>query len=169
MIGFALLVLASSTHSTLWYRPSPLQLRVDRSFSITPIDTPLIAARLRLTEQRTGTCTDECEWVDRDKVRYLFWGDTPNRQFLVAKTIRAADFLWKPIPALGIGQARDRALVMNAVQRFAPRAEFDCLEPSGTDTPGISCSASIDPGWVTVDFDVDGKLVQVRLDGYHRQ
>jgi hypothetical protein len=159
MIWLALLAQAGLANPSNLYLPSPDQVRIDRSFSMIGIDTPLIVARLRLKEDRTG------DWMDRDGVRYTFRGDNPNRLYLVAKTVRASDYVWKSIPALGIGHARERALVMASVQRQVRGAPFDC-QPSQQAADFVTCRAQLKPGWVAIDFDAGGQLFEAQLVGY---
>lgn len=165
MIWLALIAQAGAAPLPYLYLPSADQARIDRSFSMIAINTPLIVARPRLREERQPDCGTECDWVDKDGVRYSFAGDNANRRYLVAKTVRASDYLWKPIPALGIGQARDRALVMATVQRFVRGAPFDCSAPIGTPSP-VTCHALLKPGSVTIAFDAGGKLIEARFVGY---
>ena len=165
MIWLALLAQAGLANTGYLYLPSPDQARIDRSFSMIAIDTPLILARARLKAATSGDCAITCDWIDRDGVRYSFRGETAGRQYLVAKTVRATDYVWKAIPALGIGQARDRALVIAAVQRQVRGLRLDCAATGasgGTET----CRADLKPGWITLAFQADGKLIEATLVGY---
>lgn len=164
MIFLALLLQAGFGNPGNLYLPSPDQARIDRSFSMIRIDTALIEARPFLTLDRAGQCQmdAECEAVDRNGVRHVFRGANQNRRYLVAKTVRAADFMWKSIPALGIGQYRDKTMVMLQVAKETRGKPFDC-QPSGG---GESCRMALKPGYVTIDFDGDGKLVEASLIGY---
>jgi hypothetical protein len=151
------------------YSPSLQQQRVDRSFSDIPIDTPFSQARGQLTEIRSGGCEGwkECEWRDRQGVRYYFWGD-PEAYGVVVKTIWVADFAGRPIQALGIGPARKRDQVLAAAKEFEPDATWECMELEDNNPgPGEACTAFLGPGWATVAFDQHGSLTEVRIDGYH--
>jgi len=165
VIWLASIAQASAAPLPHLYLPSADQARIDRSFSMIAINTPLIVARPRLKEDRQPACGGTCDWVDKDGVRYSFAGESADRRYLVAKTVRASDYVWKAIPALGIGQARDRALVMAAVQRFMRGAPFDCSGPAGTPSP-VTCRAPLKPGSVTITFDAAGKLIEARFVGY---
>ena len=71
------------------------------------------------------------------------------------------------IGALDIGTARDQSEVMARVRRFLPDVAFDC-DPSlvsGNVGP-VECGATLNPGWVEIGFDHDGRLLRVRFDGY---
>ena len=141
--------------------PSPIQQRVDASFSAIPIGTPLSDVRGKLHEERKEGCEQsaDCEWLGGDGVRYYFWGDGPDLLEVAVKSIEASDFEGKAIPALGIGTARSRSDVRQAVARFSSEIELEC----GRST----CSATLLPGWVTLTFDDQDLLTEVRLDGYH--
>jgi hypothetical protein len=138
------------------YLPSAEQLRIDRGFSMVLIDT--------LKLDRSGACqaSISCETMDKNGVRYTFGGETMNRRYVIAKTVRAADYLWKSIPALGIGQFRDKPMVMAAVGRKTRSAPFDCRP----DASGELCILPLKPGRIEISFDTDGKLLQARLIGY---
>lgn len=145
------------------YRPSGDQERVDRSISDIPIEANFEAVRGRLECIAGCNEGDEAEWQDGQGTRYHFWGG-PGDLWVVIKRVDAADFAG-PIPALEIGAARERSEVLAAAKNFIPGAEFQCTDPE----PGISeeCQAFLDPGWVTIRFDASGRLIEVRLDGYH--
>jgi len=150
------------------YSPSPLQTRVDRSFSAIPIASPFSLVRPRLTEVQIQGCekNGECEWRDRDGVRYYFWGD-PESLGVVVKDVWAGDFKNRRIPAMEIGLARRRGAVMAAARHFAPEATFECSRLAEPWLGEESCEAFLRPGWVTIVFDKSGNLTEVRLDGYH--
>ena len=149
------------------YRPSPDQQRVDRSFSDIPLRTPLDQLRSRLTEIPLDECQQlgECEWRDGGGVSYYLWADEPSAYFVVVKSLRADDFAGRPIRALGIGAARTRDEVLEAARSFRPGADFDCTTWGGEG--GETCSATLDPGWVTISFSRSGRLLDLRIDAYH--
>jgi hypothetical protein len=146
------------------YLPSAEQLRIDRGFSMVLIDTLYLDARGFMKLDRSGACqaSISCETMDKNGVRYTFGGETMNRRYVIAKTVRAADYLWKSIPALGIGQYRDKPMVMAAIGRETRGAPFDCRP----DTGGELCTLPLKPGRIEISFDTDGKLVQASLVGY---
>ncbi len=153
------------------YRPSLLQTRVDRSFSNIAIETPLKKVRGRLREERADGCHEagECDWLDRNKVRHYFWGDGPENLWVVIKSIRTADFPNRSIPALGIGMARSKNRALAAARTFAPELKFDCASGTKTGRQNVRsyCMATLKPGWVTLEFDANDRLTEVRFDGYH--
>ena len=106
----------------------------------------------------------ECDWRDADGVRHSFWADAPLADFVVVKSIHADEFGARAIPALGIGVARQRDLVMAAARSFVPEADFECVQFEEDRT--AACSATLHPGWVTIRFDASGSLTEIRLDGY---
>lgn len=147
------------------YLPSAEQIRIDRGFSMVLIDTLYIEARGFMKLDRSGACQTSisCETMDKNGVRYTFRGETMNRRYVVAKTVRAADYLWKAIPALGIGQFRDKPMVMAAVARETRGAPFDC-RPSNAG--GELCALPLEPDRIEISFDADGKLLAASLIGY---
>ncbi len=169
MIGFlfAFLTVAAVSVDDAGYLPSPQQQRVDRSFSDIPIDAPLDELQDRLSMIIENECEQwgECEWRDAHGVRYYFYGDGPDNLGVVVKSIDAADYTARAIPALGIGVARERDQVLAAARKFVPDADFECGE-SGDDSIEV-CNATLDPGWLTIRFDASGSLIGVQLDGYH--
>jgi hypothetical protein len=142
------------------YEASPAQARVDRSFSAFKIESPLAEVKDRLN---IIPCEydGECEWRDADGVRHYFFDD-----LLVVKRVDAADFVGRPILALGIGMARSRREVMMAAQRFLPDVDFDCRKWKD-DRQWETCQAFLVPGHVTIEFDKQGLLVELDLSGYH--
>jgi hypothetical protein len=168
-VVFALLATAASPNSGS-YRPSALQQRVDRSFSSIAIETSFKSARQKLREDRRDSCHQfaECEWLDAAKVRYTFWGDGPSNLWVVVKSIDARDFSKRAIGALGIGLARKRLSVLAAAKKFAPDLQFSCAKESrDQQSTGTICEGTLQPGWVTMNFDRKDDLIAVRLDGYH--
>lgn len=151
------------------YCPSPLQVRVDRSFSDIAIDTPQRAVSEPLTEVRIDGCetADGCDWRDADGVRYFFWGD-PSDLWVVVKTVRADEFFSRPIRALGIGLARQREDVLANVRRFLGDVPLNCIPESSSHNRSIvGCHVVLDPGWIRIWFDKNGQLLEARFDGYH--
>jgi hypothetical protein len=148
---------------------SALYRAVDRSFSAIPMDTPLSRARARLTEQRVGGCerANDCDWLDANRTRHAFYGDTPANMTLFVKAAEASDFNGRTIPALGIGTARDQRTVMANIRRAFPRLAFTCdtLNASGNVGP-VECSADVAPGWIQIGFTRRGVLQAVRFDAY---
>jgi len=143
------------------YLPTALQMKVDRSFSALSIDTPLVEAEPHLTRIAEGDCAarGECDWRDAESVRHYFWGDDSGSLHIVVKTVRADEFAGRRIRALGIGNARNRTEVVEAIRKFAPDMPLECDESS--------CGATLVPGWITVRFDDADQLAEVRFDGYH--
>lgn len=170
LIALTSTIAASAAPGQTGYRPSPLQLRVDRSFSSIEIGTSLTKARSRLKEERIGACHegDGCDWLDRNKVRHWFWGDSPFDLWVVVKQVKATDFTGRPIPALGIGMVRSKAQVIAAARKFDRKLAIDCGKELQTGKMKLrsSCSATLNPGWISIDFDARGQLVEVRFDGY---
>ena len=124
--------------------------------------------RTRLTEIRAGGSEEigECLWRDAGAVRYGLWADEPFAYFVVDKWVRADDFAGRPIAALGIGLARERREVLRKASRFIPEATFECDEWR-TEAEWETCQALLSPGWVTIEFDEHGSLVEIHLTGYH--
>ena len=169
MIGFlfAFLTVAAVSVDDAEYLPSPQQQRVDQSFSDIPIDAPLAELKHRLSMIVENECEqrEECEWRDAQGVRYYFFGDGPDNLGVAVKSIDAADYPARAIPALGIGVARERDEVLTAARKFVPDANFECGE---LDDDSIEvCNATLEPGWLTIRFDASGSLMRVQLDGYH--
>lgn len=148
------------------YCPSADQIRVDRSFSDIAIDTSP-QSNAALNEERVDGCeqADECAWLDDNKVRHYFWSDGPANRYIVVKLIKASDFNGRPIPTLGIGDARKQADVLANVRRFLPDIEIECGQPSGNVGP-VECGGTLNPGWFQIGFDQEGNLLAVRFDGY---
>ncbi len=152
------------------YCPSPLQQRVDKSFSTIAIRTPFEIVRHTLTEDRSNGCEHwgECEWLDANKVRHYLWGNGPDELFIVLKSVKAADFHDRAISALGIGVARQRRAVLANIKRAFPDLRIKCRSTSGSTSVGlVECATTIDPGWIRIGFDKKGQLSEVRFDGYH--
>jgi hypothetical protein len=149
--------------------PSALYRAVDRSFSAFAIDTPLSRARAGLRERRADGCEQEnsCIWFDANRTGHYFFGDSPSTLILVVKSVRAADFGRRAIPALGIGTARDQRTVMANVRRAFPRLAFRCgTERASGNVGPVECSADVAPGWVQIGFTRQGVLQAVRFDAY---
>lgn len=162
-------VVRASCNGDVEYCPSDDQLRVDASFSALPIDSHVSEARGALTPTDSAKCdpSNGCEWRDRNGVRHFAWGDSDEDLRIVIKTIEADAFDGRPIAALGIGTARQQADVVANVRRFLPGVEIDC-DPalvSGNVGP-VECGATLNPGWIQIGFDRDGRLLRVRFDGY---
>ena len=147
------------------YDPSDLQEKVDRSFSNLPVETPLSEVRDELTQIIVDNCArwGECNWRDKNGVDHYFFGREIGAEVLTVKNIDARFFENREIPALGIGMARKRSEVLERVREFLGDAELVCTQGDKTGT----CQATLSPGWVRVDFNYEGQLVRVRLDGYH--
>ena len=150
------------------YCPSPDQIRVDRSFSAIAIDSTIASAGIELTAQQRKDCEQngECSWIDENKVRHHIWSDSPEDQTIVIKYLNAADFVGRPISALGIGNARTKAEVLANVRKFLPDVKMDCDTVSGNVGP-VECGATVNPGWFQIGFDRQGNLLAIRFDGYH--
>lgn len=152
------------------YCPSPLQVRVDRSFSAIPIENQQTAVSQRLTEIRVNGCedVDECDWRDADGVRHYFWGFSPTDFRVVVKSVHADEFVGRPISALGIGMARQQEDVLTNVRRFLGNVPLTCNRNrvSGNVSP-VRCDATLGPGWIQIGFDERGELLMIHFDGYH--
>lgn len=151
------------------YCPSGAQLRVDRSFSDYPIDSRAADAGSGLRPIDDEPCIPDegCERRDAAGVRHFLYGDGADDLRVMIKTVEASEFEGRPIGALDIGTARDQSEVMARVRRFLPDVAFDC-DPSlvsGNVGP-VECGATLNPGWVEIGFDHDGRLLRVRFDGY---
>ncbi|TIX50302.1 hypothetical protein [Alteraurantiacibacter aquimixticola] len=147
------------------YEPSPAQLAADQSFSSILIETPLVDVQDQLQELRENGCERyrECDWQDRNKVRYYFWGG-PGELRLVAKHVDAQDFVGRSIPALGIGTARTREDVLDRVHAFIPGSQWRCEAHLGT---CFEATGKLKPGWVRLSWNDDDTLASVELHGYH--
>lgn len=157
------------------YPYSALYRRVDRSFSSILIDTPFGAVKRGLGEVREHGCegAGDCSWTDRDGVEHYFWADgndytNRDADLAVIKTVESAKFNGRLIGALGIGLARTKADVLAKVRRFLPDVTIECDPPDENGEMGYEeCDGSVDPGWFRIGFDKQGKLTQIRFDGYH--
>jgi hypothetical protein len=152
------------------YRPSPIQQRVDASFSNIRVDTPLSAVRNRLREVRNASCVDEgeCDWVDSTGVKHYFTGEGRNdNRTLLVKTVEASAFRGRPISAFGIGTARTQAQVLANVRRFLGReASLDCNGPVSGNVGPVECGVDLNPGWAQIGFTRQGQLQAVRFDAF---
>ena len=145
------------------YCPSPLQNKVDRSFSNVPITTLFSAVSHPLEDVSDACFPGECERRNASGVRHYFYEDE-----LVSKNIRADEFGDRPIAALGIGSARRMGDVMANIGRYIPDASFDCTPGNVSGNVGpVECRATMNPGWVQIGFDRRGNLIAIRFDGYH--
>ncbi|MGB3165696.1 MAG: hypothetical protein WBA68_02855 [Alteraurantiacibacter sp.] len=144
---------------------SDLYQRVDASFSDIVIDTPFDSVADTLEQSVRDECEQwgECDWRDADGVDHYVFGSTKSDRTVVLKGIAARNFEGRPIPALGIGMARQRDEVLENVETFLDGTGLDCIPGDAIE----SCGATIVPGWVTVEFDKDGALRSVRFEGYH--
>ncbi len=160
-------VVTATCDGNVEYCASQDQNRVDRSFSRFPIDSGYPTKDSVLIESRVGGCetSGECAWIDDNKVRHYFWAESPEGLYLVVKSVNAADFAGRPISALGIGMARNKADVVANVRRFLPDVEIDCDHVSGNVGP-VECGGTLNPGWFQIGFDLDGNLLTIRFDGY---
>ena len=146
--------------------PEPPELsetyeKVDWSFSGTAIDTSY--AELDLPDDLSAICEEwsDCEWQDDEDVRHAIWGQDTDSLRVVVKSVSARDFEGRPIPALGIGEARRRDEVIEKVEAFLGGAELDCVSGDAIE----SCGTEVLPGWITVDFDTEGRLLKAKFDG----
>lgn len=157
--------------------PSLVQLRVDRSFSVFGINETVgiydgsevvfgsdVIAAGGFTELRDGSCENwnECYLRDTNGVQHSLFG-TPDDLYVVTKAVHARDFVGRPIPALGIGTARNREDVIANVRRFVAPVELDCHNPPNV----VDCHAHLSPGWIEITFDIDGQFIETNFAGYH--
>ena len=63
-------------------------------------------------------------------------------------------------------RAVERREVLRKASRFIPEATFECDEWR-TEAEWETCQALLSPGWVTIEFDEHGSLVEIHLTGYH--
>lgn len=156
------------------YPYSALYRRVDLSFSAIAIDTRFGKVKGGMRKVPSEACQRdiECEWADRGGVQHSFWAgdedyDNRDSDVVVIKFVQAANFRDRPIGALGIGLARDKAEVLAKVRAFAPEIKIECEAPDENGELGYEeCGGTVDPGWFRIGFDKQGKLTQVRFDGY---
>lgn len=113
----------------------------------------------QLTEVRGECFPGECDWQDRNGIRHYFFGDK-----LVVKAARAEEFVGRTMDALGIGMSRDQAEVVDKVELFLGDVELECRR---SETLANECHASLDPGWIWISFDGNGRLIEAHFDGYH--
>jgi hypothetical protein len=139
----------------------------DQSFS----PYPLRQERLGLNTQGftvvEDSCSpegDECTWMDPNSVQHVL--DSNN--ILIFKLVSASDFIDRPITALGIGAARDRAAVLRNVSGFLHETTLECRAPGEAgEGPGItSCGATLGDGWIKILFDANNRLLSARIDAY---
>jgi hypothetical protein len=146
-------------------------MRVSESFSAPAIDTPLSAVRDQMTLVVEAGCEPAmggCDWRDANGVRHYFHYSDDRDPLLVIKSVNAGDFVGRPIPALGIGTARNQADVLANVQRFLPGVTMTCNPETATDSEvAVRCSGTVVPGFIAVQFDRDGALLTVQFEGYH--
>jgi len=103
----------------------------------------------------------ECTYYDQSRIQHYYFED------LKMKIVVAADFEGRSIPAVGIGEARGRAEVLDRVSRFLEDASFDCMPQEPNDgTADESCFTLIGEGWITLYF-LDGELVSIELTSSH--
>lgn len=138
---------------------------VDESFSDIPIETPFANLDDTMPEELANTCREwgDCQWKDDSGTRHAIWGKDEDSLRVVVKIVSADEFPGKPIPALGIGTTRQKDDVIERVEDFLGGSELRCVSGDTIE----SCSTEVLPGWVTVDFDMEGNLLKVRFDGYH--
>ncbi|MDZ3832689.1 MAG: hypothetical protein U0S50_12875 [Sphingopyxis sp.] len=150
--------------------PATLQDRVDSSFSPLAINSRLadVKAGLQMITENDCLEMDECEWRDAEGVRHFFWSDSSDTpKLLVIKFVVASEFEGRAISALGIGNARMKADVIDRVRAFDPRMQVECDGKNVSGNVGVQeCAATVGDGWVQIGFDADDRLTKIRFDGY---
>lgn len=141
-------------------RSGPELLTVaERSFSDIPFGTREGVPGLTMVIE--GQCQEwgECSYADANRVEHYFWEGE-----LVVKAYAFTEGDTRPSPVLGIGTARDRDEVLARVEHLLPEAEIECRpEPD----LGHRCGATLGEGWITLQFDRNGRIQEARIDAYH--
>ena len=108
-------------------RTDEIEERADTSFSAYPLGEEALGLQKQgftLVDADCAKSGDGCVWRDPDGV--LHYLDADN--MLMSKAVVAEDFAGRPIAALGIGTARDRATVLKNASRHLLGANPGCLE-----------------------------------------
>lgn len=131
---------------------------VDKSFSEIPFGAR--EAPEGLTIVKRGDCEKwrECTYLGPTGVEHYFWEGE-----LVVKSVQVAPKDHQSISALAIGHSRVFGDVMQRVRAFLPEAEIDCRMQDH----GRACSAALGEGWITLRFDHQHLLTEVRIDAHH--
>jgi hypothetical protein len=148
-------------------RSDELLERADQSFSAYPLAEETLGLRAQGFTIMLNTCSSEggeCSWRDGNGVIHIL----DNDNILFVKMVEAADFRGRPIEALGIGTARDRAAVVRNVSRYLLGTELTCREAgeAGEGAGISSCGATLGEGWIKLLFTPDNQLLLARVDAY---
>lgn len=146
-------------------RTSDPLMRADMSFSSFRLNRKAVPHKIgRLAN---AGCDDEtmlCEWQNAQGTRHILTGG-----IVAIKYVDAADMEGRPIPALGIGVARQRGDVVARVRSYLPEIQIDCLEAGDAgEGEGISsCGGAFASGpWFKLLFDRRGQLISARIDAF---
>ncbi len=148
-------------------RMDEVEERADMSFSSYPLREETLNLNAQGFTLVPGSCEGDgiaCSWRDGAGVIHVL--DANN--VLYIKMVNAADFGSRPIAALGIGTARDRAAVLRNVSRHLLGTTLDCREAGDAgEGEGIaSCGAMLGEGWIKLLFGPDNQLISARIDAY---
>ena len=146
-----------------------LVAKADRSFSELPFGTEKNDARDLLQIEVTNTVCDRdpgCQWLiaSAPHVRHGFDEDG---LLVASKHIIIDDYGAGEVRALGIGNAKLKEYVVDAVKAFLPGVELTCLsiEKAGEGAGRSSCGATIGEANVKLIFDED-VLAEVHMYRY---
>ncbi len=156
-------------------KPTGAQLlsRASLSFSNVPFDTPRKKVKIRLTMIKDGQCEtiNMCQYRDANNVAYNFWDED---EYLVDKSLEASDFTGKPMGALGLGLARQKADVLKKASLFLSNTQYECANSEETNREGTGigrmvteCRWTLGVGWAFVRFNDKGQLVYAQVTSSH--
>jgi hypothetical protein len=148
----------------LLYCPSSSQQKVDASFSNILINTPISDAKDRLTGIRDDKCGvyGDCNWVSQNGVKHLTKTTAEGAEVVFGKVVQASDYSGKSIHVLGIGKQRTKARVLKRIKKFVGRTTGLSCNP----TIGTYCHVNFEPGYLGINFDAEGKLIDVIFVGH---
>jgi hypothetical protein len=152
-------------------KPTGAQLlsRASLSFSNIPFDTLRKNIKISLKMIKDGSCekVDMCQYKDADNIIYNFWDED---EYLVDKSLNAADFTGKPISALGIGLARKKAEVLKKASLFLGSTKYECTKEEDMNDDGektgeimTRCNWTLGEGWTFVQFSSKGQLIMAQV------
>jgi hypothetical protein len=102
-----------------------------------------------------GACQQNkvCTWIDGQGVQH----EADDQRGVDSKAIEVNGNLVQSLNVLGIGRARARRDVVEAVGRFLPDIKLDCRR-APPDSEGFWCDALIGDGFIDLRFDNQDRL-----------
>jgi hypothetical protein len=171
LMSFAVIACLISSVDAKTRKPTGAQLlsRASLSFSNIPFDTLRKNVKIPLKMIQDGSCEkiDMCEYSDANKITYNFWDED---EYLVDKSLKASDFIGKPIKALNIGLAREKTEVLKKASAFLSGSSYACTKENISDDTGKAtgetitrCDWILGDGWTLVQFNSKGQLIMAQV------